>query len=112
VLDTRKGKGMSKIEVGQLYQDKKLAFKYEVLTVYPNEVKLSCSGVVFYITQEALLRDTTLITDQFKREYFGTVDQSKQVTTCYHTWRCDYTSAFIKKDYYSCAKCGMKQEDT
>ncbi len=30
---------------------------------------------------------------------------------CDHRFVCDYESAFIKKKYYSCKKCGKKQED-
>lgn len=30
---------------------------------------------------------------------------------CFHSWKVDYSSPFVKKDYYSCEKCKMKKED-
>ena len=28
-----------------------------------------------------------------------------------HKWKLDYSSPFVKKDYHSCKRCGMKKED-
>lgn len=95
------------IKVGQVWsQDNNPHVKYKIHSMTPNFAYLKRDGAIAYIrcSKAHLLKHCTLVANEDQPT------MSKVSPKCSHNWKKDmFFSAMV---YYTCSKCGTKQENT